>query len=107
MYTPIVVVKGRDNVLTIGLGEDVSEDTFTSEIRVAEDPESALIAEWVVSFKTDGTDGELVLSLSAIATAEIQHKTGWMDIKRVSTGGKVPPVFEGALPVVFKSTVTA
>lgn len=106
MYTPIVVVKGRDNVLAVGLGEDVSGDTFTSEIRVAEDPESALIAEWVVSFATDGTDGELVLTLSAAASATVQHKTGWMDLKRVS-GSRVPPVFEGSLPVVFRSTVTA
>jgi len=104
MGNPIVVYKDRTNVVTVGLGYDASLDTFTSEIRTGESTESTLIATWVVSFLTDGTDGELILTLDDVVTAEIPNTNGFMDIKRMS-GGE-PYSATPVMPVVFKGTVT-
>jgi len=105
MITPIVVRKGRTTVIQVALGFDVSSDTFTSEIRTDESPESDLLATWVVTFSTDGTDGELILTLDDSETTEIDRINGVMDLKRVS-GGEPLDVF-GAVPVTFKEGVTA
>lgn len=102
----VIVHRGRTVVVPVSLGFDVSADTFTSEIREEKDRESDLIATWDISFLTDGTDGEIVLTLDDAVTAPITKGTGWMDIKRV-TGGEPVSVFDEPLEVLFKDTVTA
>lgn len=106
MGSKVVVYKNRTNRLTVNLGIDVSGDTLTSQIRVDEDHESELIATWVVTFATDGTDGVLLLTLDDTITADISVDTGFMDIKRVS-GGEPLAVFDKPLEVSFQGTVTA
>ncbi len=58
----IVVHKGRTTVVSVSVGVDVSQDTITSEIRDGKSQSADLIATWVVSFVTDGTDGALILT---------------------------------------------
>ena len=105
MYTPIVVHKGRTNIIILNMDEDISSDTFTSEIRVAEDVESTLLATWSIIFVTDGTDGKLQLTLFVADTEEIEYVNGFMDVKRVS-GGLPFAVFDAPVPVVFREFVT-
>lgn len=106
MSNAVIVHKGRTNTLTISLGEDVSLDTITSEIRTAPDMAATLIAEWDVTFTTDGTDGELTLTLDDVITGQITAASGYMDLKRVVDGEPVP-VFDKPLEVIFRGTVTA
>lgn len=106
MSNQVVVHKGRTNVLTVNMGIDVSADTITSEIRADANRTSALIATWSVAYATDGTDGELILTLDDSATAAIDVDRGFMDLKRV-TGGEPVPVFDRPLEVIFRGTVTA
>lgn len=101
----IVVYKNRTNVLPISLGIDVSTDVITSQIRTQPEVTSPLIVEWDVDFLTDGTDGELVLTIDQTAAAQIVASSGFMDLKRVS-GSTVPPLFDRALEVVFRGAVT-
>lgn len=102
MPKPLVIHKGRTNIIPVGLGFDVSGDDFKSEIR---DSKSELIAEFEVTFLTDGTDGELILTLDNSESENIDKTYGFMDIKRVSNGEPLS-VFNGPLQVVFKSVVT-
>lgn len=102
----IIVYKNRTNTLTISLGFDVSTDTFSSEIREKADYTSTLIATWTIAFLTDGTDGELILTLDDSVTSAITAKKGYMDLKRV-TGGEPVNVFDEPLAVVFRTPVTA
>lgn len=102
---PIEVHKARTVEIPVSLGFNVSGDTFSSDIRVEANPESLLIASWDVSFKTDGTDGELLLTLDDEITSEIVQTTGYMDLKRVS-GGEPLAVFPEPLQVVFIEAVT-
>jgi hypothetical protein len=106
-YDPIDIFKNRTNIVTVALGIDVSldDDTPTSEIRTEKDVGSTKIAEWDVSFATDGTDGELVLTLDNSVTEDIVQTTGFMDIKRVVNGEPIN-AFANPIPVVFKGTVT-
>ncbi len=78
----IIVHKGRTVVVPVSLGFDVSQDIITSEIRVGKSQTSDLIATWDVSFVTDGTDGELVLTLDNSVTEVITQTTGYMDLKQ-------------------------
>lgn len=103
--TQISVFLGRTNRLPVALGDDVSADVFTSEIRVAPERDSELIATWAVSFVTDGSDGELLLTLDDAVTATIDKPFGYMDIKRVTAGEPIP-VFDDPIQVIFKDTVT-
>jgi dihydrodipicolinate reductase len=105
VFEPIDVFKGYTTVLQVHLGIDVSEDEFKSQIRVNSDRTSDLIAEWEVSFATDGTDGELILTLDDSVTGVITHTTGYMDLVRISAGEPLP-VFKDVLEVLFKDTVT-
>lgn len=100
------IYKGRTNVIQVDLGQDVSEDTFVSEIRADRDSASSLIATWDVAFVTDGTDGLLTLTLDDSITSAIVASSGWTDIKRTS-GGEPLPVFAEPVRVVFKDVVTA
>ncbi len=101
----VIVHKGRTNVIQVYLGFDVLQDTFTSEIRVAKNSSSDLIAAWVVTFETDGSDGELILTLDDSVTTLITQSVGYMDLKRVS-GGEPLPVFDEPLEVSFTNVVT-
>ena len=106
MSSKIIVHKGRTNTLAVSLGIDVTADTFTSEIRVEPKQDSELIATWVVSKKTNGSDGELILKLDDTVTAAIKATSGYMDLKRMSTGEPIA-VFDQPLEVEFRGTVTA
>jgi hypothetical protein len=105
MANEVIVYKGRDNITRVWLGIDVSDSTFTSEIRSEPDVESPLLATWDVDFETDGTDGKLVLTLDALTTSQISATAGFMDIKR-DDGVLILPVFDKALEVTFRGTVT-
>lgn len=101
--------RGRKNKVLVGLNRNVSDSTFSSEIRVDKDPESELLATWDVNFVTDGNDGELVLTLPTSATEEITKSGGFMDMKEVVSGDTAEPlsVFGEPLEVIFKNVVTA
>ena len=105
MTPQLIVHKGRTVIVPVSLGYDASDDVFTSQIRVDTDPTSTLIATWVVSFATDGTDGELILRLDNSITAVITKAVGYMDMKRM-TGGEPVPVFDDPIEVLFKDVVT-
>jgi hypothetical protein len=105
MSSKVIVHKDRTNVLTISLGIDVSADVITSEIRSEPDVNAPLIATWVVAFKTDGTDGELILTLDDLTTSQIKANSGYMDLKRV-TGSEPIAVFDQSLEVSFRGSVT-
>lgn len=106
METQIFIDKGRTVQLPVGLGIDVSADSFTSEIRAKEDRSSTLIATWDVTFLTDGSDGELILTLDDSVTSTITKSRGYMDIKRITNGEPIS-VFSEPLEVIFRETVTA
>jgi hypothetical protein len=105
MSGKVIVYKNRTNVITVSLGIDVSADTITSEIRSEPDVNSPLIATWVVSFKTDGHDGELILKLDDLNTSQIKANSGYMDLKRIS-GSEPLAVFDQPLEVAFRGAVT-
>jgi hypothetical protein len=105
MSNKIIVHKGRTNTLYVNLGINISADTFTSEIRSEPTQESPLIATWVVSFVTTGSDGKLKLVLDNTHTSQIAANSGYMDLKRV-TGSEPVPVFDRPLEVSFRGTVT-
>jgi hypothetical protein len=106
MPNPVVVHKARTNTVIVDLGEDVSTDTFTSEIRSEPDHESTLLMTWDVDFESDGTDGRLVLTVDDLITEQITVDSGYMDVKRV-TGGQPVPMFDKPLEVIFRGVVTA
>lgn len=100
------VYKNRTNVIQVDLGMDVSGDTITSEIRAEKSSESELLATWTVDFLTDGTDGNLVLTIDDSDLDAIISNKGWMDMKRVS-GGEPLPVFSNPLRVRFVEAVVS
>lgn len=102
MSNTIVVYKGRTNVITVSLGIDVSLDTITSQIRTQS---GVLIATWGVVFDSDGTDGELVLTLDNSVTTGIAYPSGLMDLKRLS-GGEPISVIDKSIEVEFRDVVT-
>lgn len=103
MSDAVIVYKNRTTVITVSLGIDVSGDTITSEIRTES---GVLIATWSVAFDSDGTNGELILTLDNTITGTISYSSGLMDIKRLS-GGEPLAVFDNPIEVEFRSTVTA
>lgn len=105
MSNKVIVHKGRTNTLRVNLGINVQGDVFTSEIRAEPTVDSPLIATWVVSFVTNGADGELLLKLDDNETRQIKANSGYMDLKRV-TGSEPIPVFDRPLEVSFRGTVT-
>lgn len=100
------IYKGRTMVIPLSLGFDVSNDTFESEIREEKNRESPLIATWIVTFETDGVDGELILTLDDSVTTSLEESRGYMDLKRM-TGGQPVQVFDEPLEVLIKDPVTA
>lgn len=105
MASKVIVHKNRTNVLTVSMGMDVSSDTITSEIRSEPDVDSPLIATWEVAYKTDGSDGELILTLDDLETSQIKANSGYMDLKRI-IGGEPYAVFDQPLEVSFRGVVT-
>lgn len=105
MSDVIVVHKGRKTVIPVSLGFDVSGEVITSQIRSLPDQSSTLIATWTVAFLTDGTDGELILSLDDSVTVNIKETSGYMDLKRMSAGEPLS-VFDKPLEVELRGTVT-
>lgn len=105
MSGELVVYKNRTNTITVSLGINVAGDVITSEIRAEPDVASPLLMTWTVAFATDGTDGELILSVDDNATAQIKANSGYMDLKRV-TGGEPVPVFDRPVEVEFRGAVT-
>ncbi len=101
----VIVDKGRTVILPVSLGFDVSQDVITSQIRIDKTQTSTLIATWVVSFTTDGTDGELILTLDDSVTSAITNSVGYMDLKRVA-GGQPLSIFNEPLEVIFNNVVT-
>lgn len=101
----VIVYKGRTVIIPVSLGFNVSDDIITSQIRIEKDSESELIAEWDVSFETDGTDGEIILTLDNSITTEIVQSIGYMDLKRVS-GGEPLQIFDEPLEVFFENVIT-
>lgn len=103
----LVVYKHRDNVFQCNMGQDVSADTLTSDIRVEVNPDSPLIGSFTITMgEAGGTDGEIILTLLAEDIDAGDLREGWMDIKRV-TAGRPYPVFDGALRVDLRGSVTA
>lgn len=102
---PIPIYRGYKKQIFVALGYDVSEDDLSSQIRVTEDPESDLLATWAIGFVTDGTDGELILTLDASETNVTTHSKGYMNIKRISAGEPYV-VFDGVLECVFEDVPT-
>lgn len=102
---PVKVTRGRTTVVQVVLGYDVTEDTYSSEIRVQRDSSSPLIATWVVT-KHPTRKKVLLLTIDNAVSAPIAHQHGWMDIKRV-TGGEPVNVFENPISVIFVDAPTA
>lgn len=102
----VIVYKARTNTKIIDLGMNVSGETFTSEIRSKADVGSTLIMTWDVDFEIDGVNGRLVLTVDDLITGQITVASGYMDLKRV-VGGEPVPVFDRALEVEFRGSVTA
>lgn len=105
MPAHIIVHKNRTNVVTVDLGVDVSQATFSSQIRVGKSNTSDLIATWTVAFETNGTDGKLVLTLDNSQLTNITRSSGYMDLKKTELGEPYS-VFDEPLEVVFRDTVT-
>jgi hypothetical protein len=102
----VKVHKARTNTIIINLGQDISGDVFTSEVRVSDDHESTLLMTWNVAFTTDGTDGKLTLWVDNTITEDIAVDSGYMDLKRMA-GSEPIPVFDKPLEVIFQGSVTA
>jgi len=105
MSNNLIVYKNRTNVVTVDLGVDITGDTITSQIRAQEDHTSDLITSWTVTVD-DAALGLITLTLDDTLTGAITVDSGYMDIKRV-TGGEPVPVFDRAIKVSFRGTVTA
>lgn len=102
MSNKITVWKNRTNIITVSLGMDVSTDTITSQIRTED---GVLICTWTVTFDSDGTDGELILTLDNSAVASILYTSGKMDLKRIHATEPYA-VFDKPIEVEFVDSVT-
>lgn len=105
MYPAVVFHINRTTTHRLELGYDVSADTLSAQIRVDESHTSTLIANLVVDFETDGTDGNVLLTLTNEASVDITNSKGFMDVLRMS-GGEPLSVFAEPLPVIFRGSVT-
>lgn len=106
MSSELVIHLNRTNRIPLKIHEDVSLDAFFSEIREEKDNTSDLLCTFQVEFLTDGTDGELVLTLPESELEYVTKRYGYMDLKRVS-GGENLPVFNEPLKVKFQKVVTS
>lgn len=106
MGAQVFVYKNRTNVITVNLGMNIQNDTFSSQIRAEKSGSSTLIATWTVSFVTDGTDGLLKLTIDNSQLQNVTRSNGFMDIKRTTSGEPVP-VFDDPVEVIFRETITS
>ena len=105
MANTLVVHKGRTNTVNVTLNQDITGDVFTSEIRTEPTQSSALIATWVITV-ADAAAGDLTLGMTDVISGQIKQDVGYMDIKRVMSGGDVVAVFDQPLRITFRGTVT-
>lgn len=105
MSEVLVIHKNIRNVIPVSMGIDVSTDTFYSSVKSEPGIGKPVIMDFVVSFLTDGTDGELLLTVDDTITGQIQVDKGYMDIRRIVAGEPVP-VFDRPVEVEFRDTVT-
>ena len=96
---------GRTNLLRVRYGFDISNDTFSSQIRSEPSRTSELLATWETDFTSDGSDGELLLTLPVAETAGIEDEVGWMDVKRIVNGNPIAG-FDGLIKIIFEDSVT-
>lgn len=106
MSNEVIVHKGRTNVITVDMGEDLTGITVTSEIRSEPEQSSTLIATWTVTFLTTAAAGILKLTLDNTITSTITATRGYMDLKKM-VAGEPMAVFDRPLEVSFRGTVTA
>lgn len=102
MSDAVLVYKDRTTRITANLGLDVSSDTITSEIR---SKSGEFLVEWTIEFDSDGTDGELIMTIDNALTTDLVAEEGLMDFKRMSAGEPLP-VIARALEVQFVKSVT-
>lgn len=105
MSPQVSVYTDRQTVMKVSLGRDVSGSTFASQIRKDRRKTSDLLATWVISFETDGTDGELIFTLDVESASTIDVAEGYMDIKETKAGQPFS-VSDDPMLVVFKTSVT-
>ena len=110
--TAVPIYKNSYNEIPVDLGMDVSGEVLTSQIRAGKTQDSELIATFTVSMddsedaEGDGSDGKIVLTLDDSQLTDVDHKKGYMDVKRMSAGEPIP-AFSPPLRVNFEDTVTA
>lgn len=103
---PIRVKRGRTCILTASLPGDLSEDVITSDIRVAVNPTSELIATWDVEFiRVKNGVSWFELKLDDAITGPIAYTHGYMDFKRMS-GPEPLIILDDPLSVIFEGVVT-
>lgn len=102
MSDPVRVYKDRTTRITANLGMNVSDDAITSQIRTKS---GELIVAWTIVFDSDGTDGELILTIDNALTTDITAEEGEMDFKRMS-GGEPLPIIAKPIEVQFVKAVT-
>jgi hypothetical protein len=105
MSGELIVHRNRTNRVPLGLGFPVNGDVITSEIREHPGDTGAPLATWTVTYATDGSDGEIILTLLPSQLTTVTVNYGYMDLKRVS-GGQPLSVFLEPLKVHFQGVVT-
>lgn len=105
MAAILIVHRGRTNIEAFDLGQDVTGDTITAEIRATPASTSTLLATWTVAVTTAST-GVGTLTLDNSATASITAADGYMDMLR-TTGGEPVSLFDEPIHVVFVDMPTA
>jgi hypothetical protein len=99
------------NVVLLSFGYDLSGDIITSQIRRGRHVLTDLVSEFEVEFVTDGTDGDVRLTLDDSGpTSDIPGdlEFAYMDAKRLmgGLGGDPVPMFAGPLVVRFVDVLT-
>lgn len=102
MTDKLIVFKDRTNIVQVSLGMNVSDDTITSQIRAYD---GTYIADWLVEFDNDGSDGELIFTLDDSVLSGVIYQSGQMDIKRVSNGEPYP-IGDELIEIDFRDSVT-
>lgn len=96
----LIVVRGNTVEVPVSLAFNVSADTLVSSIRETEDPDSDVIAEWDISFVTDGKDGELLFTLDGDITDAIVEDIGYMFFISLNDGDPID-IFDVPVTVEF------
>lgn len=79
----LIVAKTKTVIVPISLGFNVVGWVFTADLRATVVATSALIATWIVTFDTDGKDGELIATLQDTITSGLTVGTAYMRLKRI------------------------